>query len=38
MPTHIKKTRLYKLVTRLWQGYNKIVYNEQGGDKAVPKW
>ena len=30
-------TRLYKLVTRLWQGCNKVVYNEQGADKVVTR-
>ena len=32
--THIKD----KLVTRLWQGHNKVVYNEQGGGKVVTRW
>ena len=36
--SHIEKTRLYDLVTRLWQGCNIIVYNEQGGDKVVTRW
>ena len=36
--THIKKTMLYKLVIRFKQGCNKVVYNEQGGDKVVTRW
>ena len=38
MIAHIEMTRLYKLVTRLWQGCNKVVCNEQGGDKVVTRW
>ena len=36
--SHTEMTRLYKLVTSLWQGCNKVVYNEQGGDKVVTRW
>ena len=35
--SHIKKTGFYKFVTRLLQGRDKIVYNEQGGDKVVTR-
>ena len=32
--SHIKRQGC----TRLWQGCNKVMYNEQGGDKVVTRW